>query len=129
MTFRATQLLLALVVIASGCQNGGSSAASPADLRALVGHRVHLQGRFGGPGKLADYVTVPGGQIYLFDPAVVDEAKPQYGNIIAVEGLLSYRSYPPSTEPESGVQVARPPDHYLIERAKVRVVHPPGGAP
>lgn len=97
-------------------------ATSPSDLRSLVGKQVHLEGLFSGPGKLADYVVVPGGQVYLFDPVMDEGAKLAYGSTIAVDGVLGYHSYAPS--PSKGAAneavIARPPDHYYIESPKVR---------
>lgn len=119
-------LTLMLLAIA-GSPSSTKPTSNPSDFQSLVGHRVHLEGRFGGPGKLADYVTVPGGQIYLTGRVDSGGREIEYGTTISVDGILGYRSYPPSTQPEGETPVARPPDHFYIDNAKVRVLRRPGG--
>jgi hypothetical protein len=122
MTRVAPHVLVLIAAMISGCQHG----LSP-DLKSLVDHQVHLEGRLGGPGKLADYVSVPGGQVYLFAPIDSAGEKLDYGSMVAVEGVLGYRSYPPSTQAADEPIVARPPDHYFIDKPRVRVLRPRGG--
>jgi hypothetical protein len=125
---RRLQTVFVMIISLAGCHSRTARTARPSDLRPLVGHEVHLEGRFDGPGKLADYIVVPGGEIYLFEPIESGGRKLAYGSTIAVEGVLGYRSYPPTTQPEGGVPwPARPEDHYFINNAKVRVLRPPGG--
>jgi hypothetical protein len=119
--------VLALAFAAIGCTGSSSGRTEPADLRSLVGQAVHLEGRFAGPGKLADLIIVPGGAIYL--TGIVDNggAKIEYGDTIVAEGVLGYQHYPHAPTSQEEVQVAPPPDHFYILNAKVRVVHPAGG--
>lgn len=114
----APHLLLIVAALFSGCQH-----VSRLDLQSLVGRQVHLEGRFGGPGKLADYVTVPSGQVYLFEP--IDSAGQQleYGYTVAVEGVLDYRSYPPARQKEGESIAAPAPNHYFfIDEPRVRIL-------
>jgi len=105
------------------------STALPSDLSSLVGKHVRLEGRFGGPGKLADYVVVPGGQVYLFGK-VTGEVEHAYGSTVSIEGVLGYHSYSPSPSTEDGskaIVAAQPPDHYYIENPNVHTIAPPAG--
>lgn len=100
----------------------------PPGLQTRVGQHVKLEGRFKGPGKLADYVAAAGEAIYLTGTPDLGSSQIAYGATVTVEGTLGYRSYPPSTQPADqnpiAAKPARAPDHYFIEAAKVRLLRP-----
>ncbi|GEM_PF-2848263 len=107
-----------------GCHHSEGGTRSPMPLQSLVGRHVHLEGQFGGPGKIADFILVPGGEIYLMGSLDAGGQPLRYGNRIAVDGVLGYQVYPPTTLPEDshGPTPQRPFDHYYIRDAKVHVL-------
>jgi hypothetical protein len=124
--------IITVVALIAGCRKATNSTRTPSDLQSLVGHQVRLEGRFGGPGKLADYITVGGEQIYLMkEPPSGRIARDiAYGSTIGVEGVLSFWSSPPLTEEEKeqyerGPGEARIPDHFYIDNVKVHLIRAP----
>jgi hypothetical protein len=110
-------MTLVLAIIAA-CHSS-QSKRSFTDLSERIGQRVHLEGRFGGPGKLADYAMVDDQQAYLTGD--VDLHDIAYGSPIAVDGVLGFRKIPSGTNADASRPVGRPPDHfYYIENATVR---------
>jgi hypothetical protein len=103
-------------------QSTSAPATQPTDLRGLVGQRVRLEGRFDGPGKLADYVVVPGGHFYLMGKTDTGGRDVGYGSTVAVEGVLQYQEYPPPRQPDGELPQARPPDHFYMMDAKVTIL-------
>ena len=105
-------------------QSTSAPVTQPTDLHGLVGQRVCLEGRFDGPGKLADYVVVHGGYFYFYLMGKTDTGGRDvgYGSTVAVEGVLRYQTYPPATQPDGELPQARPPDHFYMVDAKVTIL-------
>jgi hypothetical protein len=93
--------------------------------RELIGRSVFLVGKYG-PGKMADCVVIPDGDIYLMGEIESGSRKVEYGSTIAVEGKLEYKKYDRSTQKHSVRKdqppVAAPHDHYFMRDAKVQII-------
>ena len=114
--------LVAVLYSVLGCNSPMNQQANPDELQSLIGRNVHLEGRFGGPGKLADYVVVTGEEIYLMGTIDSGGLRLHYGNIVTVDGVLGYRSYPSIAPADVNPLAARPLDHFYIENPKVCVL-------
>ena len=114
--------IVAILFSVWGCHRPMNQPTGPDELQSLIGRNVHLKGRFGGPGKLADYVVVTGEEIYLM--GIIDSGgrRLQYGSIVTVDGVLGYRSYPSIAPADVNPLAARPLDHFYIENPKVCVL-------
>lgn len=127
-----SKLLLLVFILAAGCSSrdsqtgtsspnvGPQSTSKPNrnsdPLIAKVGQPVTLRGRFGGPGKIADYVVTDGEQVYLTGDELPNLTQANYGDEIVVRGVLQ-RYDPPETKTPAGY--AAPFGHYFIESAQV----------
>lgn len=117
---------VAALLCGVGCNNSRPATAGRADLPALVGHQVHLEGRFGGPGKLADFVEVSGKPIYLTGAINLDGDRPKYGSIITVDGTLGHHDVAHAPQELHASSI---PDHYFVNNAKVHVLRQPDAPP
>jgi len=114
---------LIMLLAGTGCSKTTTQQASPLPITAAenladnVGHIVTLRGRFGGPGKIADYVAIDGESVYLTGDSEPDATSTKYGAEVTVRGVLEHYIPPsPSDLPDNVVQ---PPEYYFIESAKL----------
>jgi hypothetical protein len=87
-------------------------------LASKVGKMVTLEGRFDGPGKIADYIIVGDEEVYLTGNSKPDGNAMHYGTDVIVKGKLQ-RYVPPKNEPRiAGQPAAILGEHYFIESAE-----------
>jgi len=87
---------------------------------------VHFEGRFSGPGKLADFVELSGKPIYLTVEIDSHGGRPKYGSIITVEGTLGHHDV---AQAPQELHASSIPDHYFVNNAKVHVLRQPDASP
>jgi hypothetical protein len=89
---------------------------------------VHFEGKFGGPGKISDYVMLQAGTVYLTGVLDTgDHGIPLYGSSISVEGVLNYVPLASSSPNDTASPPYAAPmtNYYYIDAAKVRFLPPP----
>jgi hypothetical protein len=86
-----------------------------------VGKIVTLQGRFDGPGKLADYIVVDNVGVYLMGNSKPSARSVKYGTEVIVKGKLQHYVPPKADSPPTvdGQSVAIVGEHYFIESAEL----------
>lgn len=89
-------------------------------LASNVGKIVTLQGRFDGPGKLADYIVVDDEGVYLMDDSKLIANSVKHGTEVIVKGKLQHYA-PPKAEPRTvnGQPVAILGGHYFVESVEL----------
>jgi len=98
-----------------GCHSPASQPASTPTLEVQTGHAVHFEGKFQGPGKLADYIRVDNHAIYLIDPEFGGQDI-TYDSAVAVDGVLLHSpGYSSGRNDEQGT-----PPYFYINGAHVR---------
>jgi hypothetical protein len=103
----------------------GCATAPPVSSTSLLAPRidqyVELTGRFGGPGKIADFVVVDGEPVYL--PHLPQEPPPPpYGTAVMVKGVLRYYTPPPEPcDNKAKCRYAIVPAHYFIDGAALEI--------
>jgi hypothetical protein len=89
-------------------------------LASKVGKIVTLEGRFDGPGKIADYIIARGEEVYLTGNSKPDPNSTPYGTEVIVKGKLQHYVPPKDNAPSTvgGRPFAKPGEHYFIESAE-----------
>ncbi len=88
-------------------------------LASKVGRIVTLEGRFDGPGKIADYIVVDDDEVYLTGNSRLDSNSVRFGTEVIVKGKLQHYVPPKVDAPPTvgGQTVAIVGEHYFIESA------------
>lgn len=92
-----------------------------AALTSNVGKIVTLQGRFDGPGKLADYIVVDNVEVYLKGSSKPNADSVKYGTEVIVKGKLQHYEPPKADAAPTvhGQPAAIVGEHYFIESAEL----------
>ena len=113
-----TRKLLVTALLLSACQPAADNSPPPLLLSERIGQYVEVRGRYDGPGKFGDYITVGDEHIYLTEP-VQAVRRSDRGITVVAKGKLEY--YAPPQDKKVPDYIPIPVPHYFIRAAQLEV--------